>query len=242
MSKKYRVATWDDAPHLSEDKKADLLASYPPHMRDARSKGRPQLGAGAIYPVPESEIVIEPFQIPPYWPKLYGMDVGWNRTAAIWGAIDNDAGVIVLYSEYYKGQAEPPIHAQGIKSRGTWIPGLIDPSARGRGQKDGAILFDDYMDLGLNLYLATNPVESGLLRVWEALSTQRLKVFSSLRSWLGEFRIYRRDDKGHVVKKNDHLMDATRYLVMDFDMAQTPPVKDVPFHVVPTGRDQQSGY
>ena len=241
MSKTYTVASWEDAPHLSEEKKADLLASYPPHMRDARSKGRPQLGAGAIYPVPESEIEIAPFEIPLWWPRIYGMDVGWNRTAAVWGAVDNEQGVVVLYSEYYKGQAEPPIHAQGIRSRGTWIPGLIDPAARGRGQKDGAVLFDDYMDLGLNLIQAQNPVESGILRVWEALSTGRLKVFTSLRNWLSEFRIYRRDEKGRVVNKNNHLMDATRYLIMDYDLAQTPPVKDVPFHVGPTGRDE-TGY
>ena len=30
--------------------------------------------------------------------------------------------------------------------------------------------------------------------------------------WFTEFRLYRRDDKGHVVKENDHYMDATRYL------------------------------
>lgn len=241
MNKKYVVATWDDAPHLSDEKKKDLLASYPPHMRDARSKGRPQLGAGAIYPVPESEIVCDPFKIPPWWPKIYGMDVGWNRTAAVWGAVDNDSGIIYLYSEYYKGQAEPPIHAQGIRSRGEWIPGVIDPAARGRGQKDGAVLFNDYADLGLNIIAANNVREAGLLRVWEGLSVGRIKVFDSLRSWLGEFRIYRRDDKGNVVKKNDHLMDATRYLIMDYELAETPPVKDVPFHVGPTGQDQ-TGY
>ena len=29
-----------------------------------------------------------------------------------------------------------------------------------------------------------------------------------------EYRLYRRDDKGNVVKERDHLMDATRYLVV----------------------------
>ena len=27
-----------------------------------------------------------------------------------------------------------------------------------------------------------------------------------------EYRLYRRDEKGRVVKENDHLMDASRYL------------------------------
>jgi hypothetical protein len=42
----------------------------------------------------------------------------------------------------------------------------------------------------------------------------RLKVFSSLQNWRSEFRIYRRDKNGKVVKSDDHLMDASRYLLM----------------------------
>jgi hypothetical protein len=48
--------------------------------------------------------------------------------------------------------------------------------------------------------------------VWERLSTARLKVFANLNDWLMEYRIYRRDKNGRIVKKVDHLMDATRYL------------------------------
>ena len=46
------------------------------------------------------------------------------------------------------------------------------------------------------------------------LSTGRLKVFKTLPNWLAEFRIYRRDERGRIVKENDHLMDASRYLVV----------------------------
>jgi hypothetical protein len=41
-----------------------------------------------------------------------------------------------------------------------------------------------------------------------------MKVFKSCSNWLYEFRLYRRDDKGRIVKANDHLMDDTRYMVM----------------------------
>jgi hypothetical protein len=64
----------------------------------------------------------------------------------------------------------------------------------------------------LKLSVADNGVESGLYSVWNRLSTGRLKVFKNLGKWLEEFRLYRRDDKGHVVKENDHEMDCTRYL------------------------------
>ena len=46
------------------------------------------------------------------------------------------------------------------------------------------------------------------------LSTNRLKVFGSLVNWFSEFRIYRRDENGQIVKDKDHLMDCTRYLIM----------------------------
>jgi phage terminase large subunit-like protein len=213
-SKAVIMAGWDDVPHLDEKTKAELLAAIPPFQRDARSKGIPQLGAGAIYPVPESEIIVDDFSIPDHWPRVFGMDVGWNRTAAIFGAWNRESDTLYLYSEHYRGQAEPAIHAQAIKARSDWIPGVVDPASRGRTQVDGMQLLQMYKDLGLDLDIATNAVEAGLYDVWQRLSTGRLKVFKSLTNWLSEFRLYRRDEKGRIVKANDHLMDATRYLVM----------------------------
>lgn len=208
------MASWDDVPHLSEKDKADLRASFPAYQVDARTKGIPQLGSGAIYPVPESDIVVEPFEIPRHWVRAYGLDVGWNRTAAIWGATDRDTRTTYLYAEHYRGQAEPSVHADAIKSRGAWIPGVIDPAARGRGQGDGEVLLQSYKDLGLDLIPANNAVEAGIYEVWQDLSAGRIKVFKTLQNWLAEFRIYRRDEKGRIVKDKDHAMDATRYLRM----------------------------
>ena len=39
---------------------------------------------------------------------------------------------------------------------------------------------------------------------------------ASLTNWFREFRKYHRDDKGSgkIVKRDDHLMDATRYLIV----------------------------
>ena len=216
---------FDDAPHLSPESKAKLLASFPPHERDARSKGTPQLGSGAIYPVPESDFVVDDTAIPDHWPRAYALDVGWNRTAALWGARNRETDTLYLYSEHYRGQAEPPIHSAAVKARGDWIPGVFDPAANGRAQDDGQTLLQQYVDLGLNLTQADNAVEAGIYEVWTRLSSGRLKVCRSLSNWLQEFRLYRRDDKGKIVKQNDHLMDATRYLVMSgLEVAKVKPV------------------
>lgn len=206
--------TWDDVPHLSAEEKARQIARTPPHILDAKSKGIPVVGSGAIYPVPESDIVVDPFKIPAWWPKCFAMDVGWNRTAALWGALDRESDTLYLYSEYYRGQAEPSVHADAIKARGSWIPGVIDPASRGRNQKDGSQLYNMYQDLGLDISKSKNAVEAGIYEVWQRLSTGRIKVFANLKSVLTEFRMYQRDENGKILKKDDHLMDCLRYLIL----------------------------
>jgi phage terminase large subunit-like protein len=221
------TATWDDAPHLSEEEKARLFATLPPHQRDARARGIPALGSGAIYPVEESSLLVDPFEIPPHWPRAFGMDVGWNCTAALWGALDRETDVLYLYSEYWRGEGEPSVHAAAIRGRGAWIPGAIDPASRGRSQVDGRQLLQMYVDLGLDLQQADNAVEAGIYRVWTRMMTGRWKVFRPLNRWREEFRRYRRDEKGKVVKEADHLMDSGRYLEMELhNIAKVKPAKD----------------
>lgn len=225
VGKHVTSCTWDDVPHLDETAKAELLASIPQYQRDARSRGIPVLGAGAIWPVQEADFVIPPQVIPKHFRRCFGMDVG-NKTAAIWLAIDDDSGTLWAYAEYYREREEPSIHSNGILSKGKWIPGAIDPASRGRSQIDGQQLMVMYQELGLDLTKAINAVESGLYTVWELLSTGRLKVFSSCTYLLQEMRSYQRDEKGRVIKLNDHCCDAFRYAVMTRDIGKVEPVHE----------------
>lgn len=205
-------AGWDDVPHLDAETKRELLAETPEWLRDARSKGIPSMGAGAIYPIAEERIRVDPFPIPPHWPRCYALDVGWNWTAALWCAFDLDTLTKYLYAEYYAGEALPAVHAAAIRARGAWIPGVIDPAANNRGQRDGERLMQDYLSEGLILTKAENAVAAGLIKTWQDLSLGRTKVFSTLQYFFAEYRLYRRDEKGNIVKKKDHLMDDMRYI------------------------------
>jgi hypothetical protein len=147
---------------------------------------------------------------------------------------------VYAYSEHYRGQAEAPIHAKAIRMRGDWIPGVIDTAARGRSQIDGKTLWKLYEDEGLRLSKANKAVEAGLMEVLDRLSTGRLKIFSTLQHTLGEIRLYRRDEKGRIVKENDHLMDALRYAVMRLGLATTRPAPQVSTSHLPG--DPTAGY
>jgi phage terminase large subunit-like protein len=211
------MASWDDAPHLTEQAKKDLEKEIPAYQRDARMRGIPQLGAGAIYPIEESAIKEDPQEIPDFWPRSWAMDVG-NNTAVLWGAHDRASGVYHIYREYFRSgdvEAVPPsIHAaaiKGFKDKDKWMPGVIDPAARGRSQTDGNNLLQMYTDLGLDVTPSQNAVESGIQEVLDAFSTGKLKISATCQTFWSEFRLYQRDKNGKVKKTRDHCMDALRY-------------------------------
>jgi hypothetical protein len=234
MSRSFVSIGWDDVPHLSEKAKAELASGFRTHERNARMKGEPSIGAGAVYRTPKEAFEIEPFELPVYWPRAYGLDVGWNKNAALWAAHDRESDTIYVYSEMYLGEVEPPAVASAIRARGAWIPGLIDPASRGRAQRDGVRLIDEYRDEGLQLQMADNAVEAGIHVISTMLQTGRLKVFNSCANVLSEYSLYRRDKHGKIVKTFDHALDALRYLVTGMNIAVTQTEAEVANSYDPT--------
>jgi len=212
----------DEVPHLTDEERKQMQANALPHEREARRNGVPAIGAGKIYPVEESSFIIPILSggIPRHWPRMYGLDVGLNCTAAVFLARDLDTDTVYVYSEHYMKDQLPAVHAAAIKARGQWMQGVIDPSARNRNACDGDSLLNRYKDLGLNLHKADNAVTEGLTEVLDRLQTGRLKVFETCTNWIREFRLYRRDAKQRIVKVHDHAMDATRYALRGLKYAK----------------------
>ncbi|UOF81244.1 large terminase protein [Caudoviricetes sp.] len=207
--------TWYDAPHIHQSEIESMLEDYPHWQRDARSKGIPLLGVGAVYDISEKMFVIEPREIPNNWPRFYGMDVGYQKTAVVWFAYDVDTDTMYVYAEYGQGHVDTAIHAMSVKAKGDWISGVVDPASRGRSQIDGQRLIDIYTDMGLDLSPADNAVESGIKEVYSRLSQGRLKIFNTCTELLAEYRTYKFDVNKHgvhhIVKANDHYLDGLRY-------------------------------
>jgi hypothetical protein len=224
LSRTSRLLDMDDVPHLSDAEKRKILRGTPAYQLQARKSGLPGHGVGAIYPIPLANMLVDPFLIPGHWPVCAAMDPGWNCTAVAWFAWNMDKGGAVIFDEYYIGQQHPAVHAAAIRARGHWIPIVIDPAAQKARGHDGERLLDVYRDLGLNVMEADNTVVSGIIETWNWLSTSQLKVFRTCVNWQKEVGLYRRDEKGEIIKKNDHLMDCTRYGVMSGrSVAVVPP-------------------
>ena len=222
--------TIDDAEHISPEKRKEIIASYPPHEVEARTKGVPVLGSGRIYPVTEESIIVEPFAVPSHWALIGGLDFGWDHpTAAVELAHDRDTDTVYVGACYQRREATPLEHAATLKQWGQF-PWAWPVDAYQRDKRSGGTLRDDYISAGLEMLPehATHPdggngVEAGIMEILSRMKTGRFKVFSHLEDWWKEFRLYHRKG-GIIVKERDDIMDATRYAVMMLRFAESSDV------------------
>lgn len=222
--------TIDDVDHYTAEEKAKIIASYPAHEREARTKGIPTLGSGRIFPVTEESISCAPFQIPDYWPQINGLDFGWDHpTAAVNLAWDRDSDCIYVTKTHKKSEQTPVFHAAAIKPWGVWIPVAWPHDGLQHDKGSGDQLAEQYRAQGLNMLGeratfedGSNGVEAGLIEMLDRMQTGRFKVFSHLADWFDEFRLYHRKD-GKVVKEFDDVLSATRYGMMMIRFAITKP-------------------
>lgn len=228
-----------DVDHYTPEQREKIIASYPAHERDARTKGVPSLGSGRIFQVDEESIKIDPFRIPEYFKQICGIDFGWDHpSAAVRVAYDADDDVVYVTACHRQKNQTPLLFASTVKPWGEWIPWAWPHDGLQHDKGSGEALQGQYKKQGLNMLpdKATHPprdgeeegtggnsVEAGLLDMLDRMQTGRLKVFSSLGDWFEEYRMYHRKD-GKIVKVDDDLMSATRYACMMVRHAITKPI------------------
>ena len=227
-----------DVDHYTDAQRETIIASYPAHEREARSKGTPTLGSGRIFPVDETEIKCPSFAIPKHWPRICGLDFGWDHpAAAVWIAWDRDADVVYVYDCYRVKETTPSQQSPTINARGKWIPVAWPHDGLQHDKGSGEALADQYRQVEVNMLpdRAThapgpgqkegqggNGVEAGVLDMLTRMQTGRWRVFSHLEDWFAEFRLYHRKE-GRIVKLRDDLMSASRYANMMKRFAATEP-------------------
>lgn len=221
MTRHVTFMTINDAGHYSPERRAEIIASYPAHEREARAKGIPVLGSGRVFPVPEEDITCAPFKIPDHWVQINGIDFGWDHpfgaTNCAW---DKDADCFYVCKEYTARETTPLIHAGSIKPWGAWIPTAWPHDGLQHDKGSGEVLAKQYKAHGLEMLpdKATfedggNGVEAGILDMLDRMQTGRWKVFSTCGGFFGEYRLYHRKD-GIIVKLKDDIISSSRYALM----------------------------
>lgn len=236
-------ATWDDAPHMTPESKAQKLATIPEHEREMRTKGVPFAGAGMIFPFSDERLVVDPFEIPRHWPQIIGIDFGTDHPfAAALLAWDRDSDTVYLTHEYKERRAIPAIHASAIKrwKGASWIPVSWPHDGLNTEKSTGDELRSYYAREGLVMLpnRATNPpqagqdegqggnsVEASILAMYERMELGKFKVFRTCRDWLMEQKNYHRDVNGKIVKINDDLISASRTAHMMLRHARTETIR-----------------
>lgn len=235
----YVPATWDDAPHLSEEQKTEFAGRYPEHERDARTKGIPLMGTGLIYNLPDEMILIDAFPIPRHFRRIGGMDFGIDHPfAAGWLAYDADLDIVYLY-DCYKERGQTPLQvAPQILSRGSWIPFAWPHDGMIRDKGSGIPLANQFKKAGINMLpeparwsddMRIGRVKelrgaqsrmAGHLDLLDRMHTGRFKVFKGHQTepFMAEKRMLHYKD-GQVVMKNDDADSAVRYGVMMLEFA-----------------------
>lgn len=145
------------------------------------------------------------------------MDVGFFApTAVVFLAIDRDNDIIYVYAEYSANHLTAQQHAGNLLPMGcSWMSGVCDPAVNQGSQRDGARLLDDYRQVGFKIVQGKYAKWHAIDSVYERIRTGRFKVFPTCRKFMDEWRMYSRNDKGEIIKGNDHLMNALEFVMLD---------------------------
>jgi phage terminase large subunit-like protein len=227
----------DDIPadgHIPPERRAAIIASYPEHERDARSRGKPMLGSGKIYRTPEAQIIedFDPLLFPTYWRWGYGMDFGIDHPwAAVLLVHDVDQDVIHVVAESRMSGQTPGAHVASMRQIEMRIFGrhmdfpVAWPHDGGvRDRQSGEAFIKTYKQFGLRTMaehathaqlkgVAATSLEGGIQEIDVREQHGKFKVSRSCVCYLEERRTYHRKD-GEPVRIKDDTLSAGRYGVM----------------------------
>ena len=243
------VVDMDDNPHLSEAGKARALAQYSGPEREARKSGRFVSFSGLIYPqFSEGHVMPALDRIPPGVEVFRGVDPGYRHMCAVVYCFLDDTDELVVFDEIaLKGGTVKQVcrlmdqvdakwgssREDGTidKLRANWT--VIDPSSKNRNNQTGRSDQQEFFDNGVSTIPGQNAVGAGINRVKERLDANKLSVCANCAETLSQFRRYRwvkddgrgeKESREQPVKKDDHLLDALRYVVMQRPLKPDRPV------------------
>jgi phage terminase large subunit-like protein len=226
------TASWEDCPHLDEDAIKQLEALYTKAELEMRRDGRPMMGEGLVYPIPEDDVTYDPDEVvfERNWPYLATIDLGYTDPT-VWGAfrLDPKADCIYWYDSYGQRREDPIYHAAAIKAHdlGDTIP-IVFPhdGNKIKDTKSGETWAEMYRRHGLNCLFECfsnppppgkekggNSIEVGVSELLQRMKTGRFKVHPNIHPFFEEMRTYHRKNGKIADKQEDHYLDVARMAV-----------------------------
>lgn len=181
---------------------------------DAASRAFEALVGGNVFNADENEMIVEPLaKLPGHWQQAFALVMDAKNIAAVYMARDPRTDTVYLVDEYTAARGPLPVHAEALKKRAPWIPGLFDLEDAERSEQEGLKIAERLAGMGVDISTATMDVDAGAELLMERLNTGRLKAFNTMPRWLAAYRRYRTDGEGETVEDGVQLIRATAFLM-----------------------------
>lgn len=241
----------DDNVYLSEAGKEAALADYSEEERAARKQGKFIHFHGRVYDRFDEDHIIPQAPIPKGVNIYLGIDPGIRHMCAVTYVAHMWDDTLIAFDETcLKNQNVEEVVLE-IGKKLAWHGlhynwAVIDPSARNREAITGRSVQLEFQERGIRCFPGQNDPRAGINRIKVRLEHKKLLVMANCITTIDEFRKYRwstppkgrrseNDPKEAPIKKDDHILDALRYVCMA--RPYTPPLlipkdpfgKDIPF-------------
>jgi len=215
----------DDVPWLDEETITEMLKGLDELQARARRHGIPAIGGGQIFSFEPWEYSCDSFEIPSYWPRLAGMDIGYNHpTGAIQLAWDRETNIIYIYGEYYAKQKSASDVGRFLRH---WdMPFAASHDAFNNNFQNGDCVANEFKKEGMILFSAGREVWARIEKARSLMSEGRLFIFKDkCPELMSQIRNYHtkmnKNNKVEIDKKDDDLVDAFTHAVANYEKAET---------------------
>lgn len=232
------VVDMDDNPYLNEKNKEDTLNEYDISTRKARKEGRFVHFAGIIYNEYKEHIhVADPYMYgfdndKPFANQnvnvIIGIDPGIRYTAVIWAAVDEQNKMFIFDEVQLENwtikEVCEYIHRTNAYHEVEPIFNVIDPQARERSKQTGKTDQSQFTKYGVYTILGQKAWSTGVDQVKQRFRDNMLIIFRNCSGLRKDIPMYRykekvgnrleEDPKPAPIEKDDHRLDAVRYIVM----------------------------
>jgi phage terminase large subunit-like protein len=211
-----------DNPHVDQHALGMALSATSSHLKDARAHGHVTSAEGLVYPFDRALHVVPSFDPPRAWSRYLSIDFGVRNLAAwMYGALDPKDDVLHIFREHFQAGMTVGQHWEENKA---WVKG--DHLKRAIADPEDLNARMELEAFGLKTLEADKNIRGGIDAVSARLATNAvgrpsILVHDCCVNLIREFEAYRwpkqrpgalSDPKDAPVKKDDHALDAVRYL------------------------------